>query len=804
MAMKRTIADLVTRFSVSGIADVRRQVAKLGGDVSKTLAKAAVKAPLKGLTVGASAATTALKGTTKAASGLAKVVAGIGGVGSVAGVGGQLIAVRKAVEQSQGYIQELEKVAAGVDMPVPELSEFAAYAENFGLEMEDIRQAMQQFYSIAGQAALGNNEYARTFESLGLDMTKAENRMLTMSQLFKKFSKQMSTVTGQKKAYFLSTIFGDDDATRVARIVDAMGRLGGGIANLPPGDYSAEYLKNLSEMPDPYKDSVEQARKSGALVTEQDLQLSKDLKANTIKLRQSFRGLQMEIFRAFGEPFKAMMNVAAQLITKHRFMITAYLVVSWRRFVSLVHDAIVIFGNKQPLIAIQNTWLYTAKNVMGAIWNVIKVLGHLIVIAYRAADALVLRATGKTIVEYLRSLKAEDIVRVIDLIVVWLKYGAAVIDDFFDVLLGRDQDITTGIGKVMKGWRDAVVAWLLNAWNAVQPVLQGVWTAITEIYAGLNSGQIDLAASSWENFGAMIRIAFDYVVGFAQAFYTVFVLQQNAVGAFAWMNTVRDWIIMIWTHLQVALQWFNAMFSAVEKFLAQWGIDLRATLLFLGLLQLTGAGGLLMLVFKGLGLVGDGLKLLWTIFSSKVAVNVFLGSLNAIRIGLSTVGVFVTTFASTIATELAAAFGGVAPNAIKAMSGLGPAIGRFLLGAGVLGVAVAAGAWVGSQIGAALADFFFPVAKKLPEIWPKDKYGRDVIPAGVTPRDTPSSAIMAASHTAGGMEYASLMNAGAPANQHLGDININVAGQSYPAKMSPDVFEDIKRRRAADPSIFVF
>jgi hypothetical protein len=65
---------------VSGVTDVRRQVTRLGADVSKTLAKATTKAPLNGLTIGAGAATNALKGTTRAAGTLARTIAGVGGL----------------------------------------------------------------------------------------------------------------------------------------------------------------------------------------------------------------------------------------------------------------------------------------------------------------------------------------------------------------------------------------------------------------------------------------------------------------------------------------------------------------------------------------------------------------------------------------------------------------------------------------------------------------------------------------------------------------------------------------------------
>jgi hypothetical protein len=593
--------------------------------------------------------------------------------------------------------------------------------------------------------------------------------------------------------------------TRVGRLVDAMGKLGGGAANLPKGEYSLEYLQNLQNGTDEYRDSIEKARRTGALVTKEDLAISQDYKDATIGLRQSFRGLQMDIFRAFGPPFANLMRAAAQWITQNRQLIVGYLMKSLRNLVSLIHDAIVIFGNKQPLQAIRNNWLYTLKDILGAVWNVAKVLGHLAVIAYKAADALVMRATGKSILDNLRDLKAEDIISVIDKIVVWLKYGATIIGDFINVLTFNDQNIETDIGFAMQRWRDAIIAWVVKAWTDIQPVLAAIGQAFMDLFAGFSSGAIDVAANEFYNLGAVIRIAIDYIVAFSAAFYQVFILQQDAVGAFAWMNTVRDWIVTLYEHLKIAISWFSTLFNAVADFLAQWGIDLRSTLLFLGLMRLVGLGGLLNLVFKGIGKVaGAVVKWLWPAFGNKAGVKALEGNLTRSRGLLWMFGDFIKELGAALASDLGAVFGGVTPNAIKAMGGLGPAIGRFLLGASVLGVAVAAGAWVGAQIGAALADAVHPVAKQLPEIWPKDKYGRDVIPAGVTPRDRPGAAIMAGNRY-GGMEYTSLMNASSPAHQqHLGDININVGGHSYPAKMQPDVYEDIKARRARDPSVFVF
>lgn len=570
----------------------------------------------------------AVNGTVGAVRSLASALGTITGVSGLIGIGGMMAGVKGAVDSANSFVEVNRRLALTMDMPIEQFQAFTSTVSAFGFELDDVRQAMTQFYGVAGEAKTGTGSYFEMFKQAGIDMTLAENKMASMPELLQKFAVQIQNIRGSDRTSILAQIFGDDDATKVGLMLEAMADTSG-------------YAKA-------YGDTIKDLKRSGALITDADIALSKAYRGQISQLGTAFEGLKMSIYRAFGPTFIRWMKVATEGIIKYRHQIVRYLVGAYNRFIILLRDVLKVFFNLNTAYEVQHKWLYKLQSgvkefmaVMGQLWRIFNVVGKRIADELEGAIGGTDFGIGNALSSALAGISDAEINAFIDKLILAFNHVKLVAMDMWAIISGRGYNVQTGIGRQMRGVVEHVIAMIASMRDAVQPVLEqlyGLFGFVGQIMAwvqgvygqlveGFNSGNIDPAVSAWTNIGAALKIAADWITEFAQQLYGVFVLQQDATGRFAWINDVIKSFQVFWGHVKTAWGWFQALYQKVDEFFTAMGWDLGGTLMFLGLLKLT---GVLDGIFGALGLVMSAISI-------------------ALPLALGTAGAAVTTFVATVA-----------------------------------------------------------------------------------------------------------------------------------------------------------
>lgn len=284
-----------------------------------------------------------------------------------------------------------------------------------------------------------------------------------------------------------------------------------------------------------------------------------------------------------------------------------------------------------------------------------------------------------------------------------------------------------------------------------------------------------------------VRQGYEWSSAFAEALSTV-LSGDDAPADFAWMNAVRDYVNELSAAFATAWRWFRRVYDFLSRELREaFGLDLGSTLLFIGLLRLSGLLGLITAPLNGI--IG-AFRLLAGIFRSKAGASIL----------------------SALATIGGRASSGVAATARSVAAALGSAP---ILARGA-GLAAAAGPW-GLTIGAGVAAGF-GLHKALKALgWDKElrrfvddvlgyaderdrllarlrEQSSDVIPKYLDPRFTSGIPELGAPSIVSSSEVARPAASGRP-------IILNLAGSEYPMTADEDVAarlqRDLRRRSAA-------
>ncbi|GLQ53595.1 phage tail tape measure protein [Devosia nitrariae] len=750
----RSANGAVTRFRGHIVTSVRA--------INAALRSVGTRA-LTGLISGFRAARTAatgLVGAVRRVVGVLSLITGIGGITSLIASFG---ALTRAVNRSHDAIQDLQTMSNTLDMPVDELSGFAGFAAQFGVNMDDIRQAFTQFYGVAGQAKSGTGAAYQIFKSIGLDMTDAANRGKPMIALLKDFSDRVARLRGSDRTAVLSQIFGDDDATKVATLLDALSKTD-----------AAGYAK-----------SVEAMKRSGSLVTAEDVRASNRYRAAIETLKDALEGLRLTIFRAFGRPFTFLILKAAAAITRYRHQIVDGLGRAWNTAIYFISDFMrivlrldTLLGMKIGYLPERFSWLHSLRDALGVIEETVRATATFI----GKYAPVVQKALARTFTP-------ANIRRAIDAV-------RAHVLDFVAVVQMRDHDLTTDAGKRLAEWRDVVIDGVTGAIDLVRGTVANIASAVgavidyltwswAQLLAGFEAGDLTHATGTWYSLGFAIQHVSEWISEFIEQLYNVFALGQQATGSFAWINDVVSAVQAVITHFQVAIGWFRGAYDLINSFFQLFGQDLGSALAFVALLKLSG-------IFGGLGLVLGGFRKLWGFFFGKEApalvkkLTGFMGtSFKGLFTGLlGVVSNFVAGFGQGLVGGLLTHFGTIG----AAVTGLGTLLMRVFGPLGLLaGVATLTYQLLDSQ-----QAWLDPLIEKITGVEAGiqravesanaslDRYGRKPgLPASSTAQAIQQAA--APAYTSSGLNY---ITAGSGMRtRDVVDVNLNIPGSKQPVRL---------------------
>lgn len=589
-----------------------------------------------------------LIGAVRRLVGALSLITSIGGITSLVGSLGLLI---RSMNAAQEAIQDIQTMSKVLDMPVEELSAFMGFAAQFGVAADDVRQAFTQFYGVAGEARSGSGTQFEVFKSLGIDMTDAAFATKSMNDLLQVFAERVSKLQGSAKTAVLTQIFGDDDATKVATLLDAMSKTD-----------AAGYAKNVEKM-----------RASGSLVTQADVDNANRYRSAVETLKDAFRGLQLTAYRAFGRPFTFLILKAAEVITRYRHEIVNGLGRAWNTAIYFLNDFMkvflrldTLFGMRVDYLPTTFGWMYEAKNLFDSFVQNLKLLSNQIVYW---ADIIALHMKRVFTPANLRS---------------WLRTTQMYLKDLWALIRGRDEDLTTSAGRKLAAWRDTLVDGIQNTMASVRGIVSGIAMIVAssidylawswqQMLAGFGAADLTATTGTWYSLGFAIQHVSEWLNEFIEQMHKVLVLGQDATGNFAWINDVKDAFEQLIHNVQVAVAWFRTIYGAVDAFFSQFGIDLGGTLAFLAILRLLG-------IFDALGLVLGAFGKAWGFFFGKEApgpIKKLVGYIGTAFKGLfggltGLVGTFVAGFGQGMVGGLLAHFGTIG----AAVTGLGAVLMR--------------------------------------------------------------------------------------------------------------------------------
>lgn len=401
----------------------------------------------------------------------------------------------------------------------------------------------------------------------------SDRRMAAIEKMATRFQR----MSAAKKGQFLENMFGAENVDAGNRLMQEMSRNAGGL-----------------------RAEMDRLRRGGLAVSAKDVRLADEYRRSVTGLREQFKALRLVIFRTFGPVINRWLAVFTRALERNRYTIVARMVRAYDRFIVVVRDLLKVFGNVETGWAVQHTWMYRVRDAFAALPRVIRL----------AIDWTVY--LGRVITETFWKLhaRAVEVFPVVKAEIIeawqWLKQFGK---DLRAVVEGRDGDVSQQ-NLWMIALRDQAIATVLMIverftalYSAIATIIGGIWSAWSDLVSGIQAAEFSQTESAFYNIGAAVRIVFDWVVELTQQLYKMIALGEDATGRFAWLNTIRDYVIDFYKHLEIAIGWLSSMINGLHDWLAQWGFDLKSTLLFLGLLSLSGAGGLLAATVSGLGSV---------------------------------------------------------------------------------------------------------------------------------------------------------------------------------------------------------
>lgn len=359
------------------------------------------------------------------------------------------------------------------------------------------------------------------------------------------------TLTGAKKGAFLAAMFGEGDAAKMSTMVEALGQL------------DKESFTDVS---------VSIAKQGGGF-TAQDALNAQLYQIRLEQLADAWRRLKRSTLAATGPQLQNFFFIMSSLIAQNADLIANKLSVALHHMLRLLYDVILLALGYQP---IKHGWMMT---VAAGIWMAIDAIKAFIAFLPTALtfakDAWFIltfqdiKASGEN--PGLRRLR-DQIIR----FGLWLAQEALKIADVFlwqiGLALGQ---LNLLFLQVKLAWLDVVLAWQTgNPEGAVTPI-------------GRFIGEISQAIM--------------WLQALKQSIVDVFLFDGEAQPGFEWVETAKQKWDEFAEKLSKAWDWLKTIFGWWEKLFAFFGIDLKTTLLFLGLLKMLGLLWMLTIPLKVMG-----------------------------------------------------------------------------------------------------------------------------------------------------------------------------------------------------------
>lgn len=652
-----------------GIAALTAETAKLG----KSLTGSTMRRGLQ--TVQQLATSLGMKGV-GLGSGIGLIGAALTGLG-VKGVFGAAKSTNEGALKTAGearaarldtptfsFLKELGK-SQGVDEDVTSgaLTEFAKVASTVRDESRDALKYAEAARKAAADNGAGLLEERQVFEDalntyplsdagkafkeLGVKATDARGNLKPLVDLLREVGEAQGRsfsakqLDGRSQQQFLddqnSSIFGAN-AAAFSPVLDNIGRQGGASAlSLPEG----------------YRPTV---------VDEAQVQRAREWKAALDGVRQAIAQLRASMAQVMHTRIIAFFQLVTHILVNNQVAILTKVVKAWDWFFAKVVDLLLILSGQQAWHP-ENSWIYT----------------------------------------FVKTVKLA--VQAVKDFIAWLPTAIRFVKDAWFVITGQDAR-TSGQNPVLFELRDQVVNF--GIWLALK--LLAIASVIL-FYVGAALGHLNLlflqfkllwldvqlawATGNGDNavtpIGRMIgdiREAIDWLAALKKSLVDVFVYDEKAQPGFEWVEKAKVAWDEFSAKLEKAWSWLKAIFGFWESIFAFFGVDLKTTLLFVGLLKMLG--------------------LLWMItLPLKLMGSLLLGFLSGLAQGLGA-GAAGAAVAGAVKGGLAAMLTGIA-GAITAFGSaclaIAPAVLQLALLAGVLFVAFKAGGEIGKGVAEWIHDF---------------------------------------------------------------------------------------------------
>lgn len=244
MSVGSVIANIVTKFTSIGTGTLLKSFTAVG--------RAAT-------VMGATIAKAAIASTAAFAAG--SVAAGV--------------FAKKAADETLEHVQGIRSLAALTGENEAVIHFWKQYGGAVGLAGTDLDQVLSGFTSAMKDSSDASSDVGKMFAELGVSSTDAAGKVRSTSAVFSEFLKKLQGVDSQRRGSILTTVFGEDDALKVAELSKNVAR-----------DYGS-----LNSM-------LGQANAEGRLVTPEQIAATKRYQAAVLKLGSSFTTFKRKLFTA--------------------------------------------------------------------------------------------------------------------------------------------------------------------------------------------------------------------------------------------------------------------------------------------------------------------------------------------------------------------------------------------------------------------------------------------------------------------------------------------------------------------------
>lgn len=285
---------------------------------------AALKADLRSI----GSAIGQLKGATASAVSTVATIGGGIGAAVTAWTGG-LAAIGISNDE---YVDSISRLSNVTSTSLEEMSRLAGVARRYGVDIDDLRGSMIQFFGQAAAAAKGDS-VAEEFEKIGISSAYLAENLDDPLKILLAVAKAQRSLTNTNRTGVLSILFGEDDSVKVGTMLDAL------------GSGAAEVATALEEID-----------ASGAVVTQKDVEVSRQFNAAMSEFGDVFRGIRMELAQSVLPTISKLTGATSDWLRGNRALISGSLVAGWERIGYAINDVVRYLEYGRD--AVRGTWLY--------------------------------------------------------------------------------------------------------------------------------------------------------------------------------------------------------------------------------------------------------------------------------------------------------------------------------------------------------------------------------------------------------------------------------------------------------------